>query len=400
LNSVTVQANEPEANTQDNTAVKQTRINFLPIALADSYTTNQGTTLTVPAPGVLANDTDQDSNPLIAIKVTDPTHGVLTLNSNGSFTYIPTSGYSGSDTFTYTANDGLQDSNPATVTIQVTPTGVPILPSSFYGEIHFSESPPAPGTVIQAWVTGMSTPAATTTVQAGSPPYYTSLDVPGDDPSTSLIKEGGAENDLITFILNGRTVATATWHSGTNARLDFNSTAVHLLPGWNLVSFNLVPANTAIADVLFSLGNSYDLVYAWDASGSTMGNWLSYAPVPGYGQSLTQLNEKMGFWIHLTAEATLDVAGSLPVSPTQITLATNAGGWNLVGFPAAAGRDLPGAIPTQVSLMYAFHPAVTDPWLMFDPAAPAWVNDLSALTPGWGYWVKVTAPVTWSVPYP
>jgi hypothetical protein len=37
---------------------------------------------------------------------------------------------------------------------------------------------------------------------------------------------------------------------------------------------------------------------------------------------------------------------------------------------------------------------------MFDPAAPTWVNDLSALTPGWGYWVKVTDPVTWSVSYP
>ena len=58
------------------------------------------------APGVLANDTDADSDPLTAIKASDPAHGALTLNSNGSFTYVPTTGYTGPDSFTYRAIDG------------------------------------------------------------------------------------------------------------------------------------------------------------------------------------------------------------------------------------------------------------------------------------------------------
>jgi hypothetical protein len=39
---------------------------------------------------------------------------------------------------------------------------------------------------------------------------------------------------------------------------------------------------------------------------------------------------------------------------------------------------------------------------MFDRLAPGWVNDLSGLTPGWGYWVQVTGTETlhWSVSYP
>ncbi len=45
----------------------------------------------------------------------------LTLSANGSFVYTPTAGYSGADSFTYVANDGLLNSNVATVAIQVTP---------------------------------------------------------------------------------------------------------------------------------------------------------------------------------------------------------------------------------------------------------------------------------------
>ena len=94
--------------------------NHPPVAVADSYSTPQDTTLTVAAPGVLGNDTDADLNPLTAIKVTDPAHGTLTLGSNGSIGYVPTAGYSGPDSFTYKANDGTADSNTVTVSLTVT----------------------------------------------------------------------------------------------------------------------------------------------------------------------------------------------------------------------------------------------------------------------------------------
>jgi VCBS repeat-containing protein len=58
---------------------------------------------------------------LTAVLDTNVSHGTLTLNSNGSFTYIPTGNYNGSDSFTYHANDGTVDSNIVTVTITVTP---------------------------------------------------------------------------------------------------------------------------------------------------------------------------------------------------------------------------------------------------------------------------------------
>ena len=62
---------------------------------------------------------DVDGNPLTAILVSGPSHGALTLNANGGFTYTPDVNYSGPDSFTYKANDGAGDSNVATVEITV-----------------------------------------------------------------------------------------------------------------------------------------------------------------------------------------------------------------------------------------------------------------------------------------
>jgi hypothetical protein len=90
-----------------------------PVALNDSYSTYQNTTLTIPAPGVLSNDTDEDGDPLAVHQVSIPAHGTLTLNFDGSFEYMPTMNYAGQDTFTYRAVDGEQVSNLATVTITV-----------------------------------------------------------------------------------------------------------------------------------------------------------------------------------------------------------------------------------------------------------------------------------------
>src|SRR5215218_5532259 len=98
-----------------------TGANDAPSAADDAYSTNEDTPLTVPAPGVLDNDTDPDSSTLTAAVVTGPGHGTLTLNANGAFTYTPAANYTGPDTFTYHANDGTLDSGLATVTITVTP---------------------------------------------------------------------------------------------------------------------------------------------------------------------------------------------------------------------------------------------------------------------------------------
>lgn len=59
--------------------------------------------------GVLANDIDAEDS-LTAVQLSGSAHGTLTLNSDGSFSYAPASGLSGTDLFTYEAFDGTNSS--------------------------------------------------------------------------------------------------------------------------------------------------------------------------------------------------------------------------------------------------------------------------------------------------
>ncbi|HQF61445.1 MAG TPA: Ig-like domain-containing protein, partial [Anaerolineaceae bacterium] len=94
-------------------------LNQAPVAVADAYTMNEDTILTIDAPGVLNNDSDPDSDPITAVLVSDVTNGTLALAADGSFVYTPDADYFGTDTFTYKANDGELDSNVVTVTITI-----------------------------------------------------------------------------------------------------------------------------------------------------------------------------------------------------------------------------------------------------------------------------------------
>src|SRR5439155_25987135 len=89
-----------------------------PVAGDDSYVVDPNATLVVDAAhGVLANDTDVDSTTLTAALVTAPSHGTLTLNVNGSFSYTPDADYHGIDSFVYIASDGLLPAQATTCII-------------------------------------------------------------------------------------------------------------------------------------------------------------------------------------------------------------------------------------------------------------------------------------------
>jgi hypothetical protein len=99
--------------------------NHPPAAAADSYDGTPDTPLTIAAPGVLANDSDADGDPLTAVLVASPAHGAVVLGADGGFSYTPAAGYSGADSFTYRASDGEADSNVATVTLTIAATPAP-----------------------------------------------------------------------------------------------------------------------------------------------------------------------------------------------------------------------------------------------------------------------------------
>jgi hypothetical protein len=94
--------------------------NGAPVAVNDAYTGQWNTVLTIAAPGVKTNDTDVDNDPLSSALVAGTSHGTVTLNLDGSFTYLPLGNYYGTDSFTYQVNDGFGGlSNTATVVITI-----------------------------------------------------------------------------------------------------------------------------------------------------------------------------------------------------------------------------------------------------------------------------------------
>ncbi|RPI58830.1 MAG: tandem-95 repeat protein, partial [Lysobacterales bacterium] len=115
--------------------------NTPPAAVGDGYQVRQSETLNVgAATGVLANDTDADGDTLTAVLATDVASGTLALQPDGSFSYTPIRTSSGSVTFTYQADDGSARSNPATVTIFVTPVlPVNVPPMAFADAYQINE---------------------------------------------------------------------------------------------------------------------------------------------------------------------------------------------------------------------------------------------------------------------
>ena len=111
-----------------------------PTPADDTYYVLHDTTLVARGgslpPGVLANDTDADGDPLTVVAYTEPTYGALDMNADGTFTYAPQAGFVGTDGFTYTVSDGA-DTASATVTIEVTDQPPVTTPASYqilYGE--------------------------------------------------------------------------------------------------------------------------------------------------------------------------------------------------------------------------------------------------------------------------
>ena len=90
--------------------------NTPPVAADDSATGSGPMTI-----NVLANDSDANGDTLSILGFTQPSHGTVTLNANNTFTYVPTTGYVGGDSFGYTLSDQQGGQDSATVTISVMP---------------------------------------------------------------------------------------------------------------------------------------------------------------------------------------------------------------------------------------------------------------------------------------
>jgi VCBS repeat-containing protein len=168
--------------------------NRAPAAAADAYSTAEDTPLTVAAPGVLGNDTDPDGDSLSAVVVSGPAHGSLNLNADGGFTYTPAANFNGTDTFTYRASDGTAQSNPATVTMTVTPVNDP------------------PAATDDAYST-----AEDTLRTVAAPGVLGNDSDPDGDQLTAVVASGPGHGSLILSADGSFTYTPATNYNGTDS---------------------------------------------------------------------------------------------------------------------------------------------------------------------------------------
>ncbi len=173
--------------------------NVAPTATDDAYPAVEDGTLTVNAGnGVLKNDDDPDGGPqaLVARNASDPAHGTVALDPNGSFVYTPDPDYNGPDSFTYEAFDGALPSNTATVTLTV--TAVNDAPSFTSGGDVASSAASA---YSQPWVAAASAGPADEVAQTLT--YVTSV-----DPAGALLfstPPSVAPDGTLSFTPNGNT---------------------------------------------------------------------------------------------------------------------------------------------------------------------------------------------------
>ena len=138
------------------------------VAVPDTYSVRHDRTLTVAAPGVLANDAGLSGQPNVE-RASNTSHGSLTLSADGGFTYTPGVDYVGEDKFRYHVVDGQESSNVATVTIMVESSPTP---------------PPTPKP------TPVPTPAPTPTPRPTLPPLATLPPLPTPRPLLPTLPPG------------------------------------------------------------------------------------------------------------------------------------------------------------------------------------------------------------------
>ncbi|HET7921412.1 MAG TPA: Ig-like domain-containing protein [Gammaproteobacteria bacterium] len=215
--SFTFKANDGQADS--NTATESVTVNSTggnnnaPVASNGSVSTDENTAVS----GTLSAS-DQDGDGLTFSVVSQPSHGSVSItnSSTGAFTYTPTSGYSGSDSFTFKANDGQADSNTATESVTINATS------------------------------GGSCPA-------GYTPYNGSVSQGGDsyEPNGSyyhagrghergqLTGPGGTDFDLYLYKWNsyfGWTVVAQSTSSSSNESIDYNGKTGYYM--WDVYAYN------------------------------------------------------------------------------------------------------------------------------------------------------------------
>ena len=171
-----------------------------------------------------------------------------------------------------------------------------------------------------------------------------------------------------------------------------NGTLLDLEYGWNLISLPRTQSNTNLQTVLSSVEERYNAAQWYNASDSD--NWKhNHISKPSYMNDLTELNHKMGFWLHIIDPqgSTLVVIGNEPKINQSIILYQ---GWNLVGYPSLTSYNRTLGLnnltfDTHVNSIWTYNASIQK-WKEIGP------SDYFEVCRG--YWIHAKQKCTWEVP--
>ncbi|MCS7159791.1 MAG: Ig-like domain-containing protein, partial [Gemmatales bacterium] len=164
--------------------------NNAPVASDAYYTILHDTELTGQLYGY-----DPDGDAITAQLVSGPSHGSLTFDANGTFTYTPNQRFVGSDSFTFTWTDGLSPGDTATVWINVY-NNAPVASDAYYTILHDTE--------LTGHVYGYDPDGDPMTCQLLRLPLHGRLSLNADGSFTYLPDEGYVGQDSFEY----------AWHDG------------------------------------------------------------------------------------------------------------------------------------------------------------------------------------------
>ncbi|UCG68486.1 MAG: hypothetical protein JSV09_11820 [Thermoplasmata archaeon] len=207
---------------------------------------------------------------------------------------------------------------------------------------------------------------------------------------------GEAGSHVIYLVVDDDNLISETNEGNNRAFKSINVNAtnppIYLDEGWNLVSFPYIVSETGIDDVLGSIDGEYDIVQYYNSSDVTDSWKHKHILKPSYMNDLENLDNKMGFWIHVTEidGAILFISGDSPISPQTISLRQ---GWNLVGYPCTTPKSRDNALNNldfdiQINAVEYF-----DNGTKTIRSLEEW----DYMEPGKGYWIHAIQECDWIV---
>ncbi|OYO30848.1 Ig-like domain-containing protein, partial [Janthinobacterium sp. PC23-8] len=358
--SYTVNDGQGGSNTYT-VAITVTPVNDAPVGSGTTITTAEDTVKT----GTLPVATDVDGDKLTYGKGSDPVHGTVVVNANGSYVYTPAKDYNGADSFTYTVSDGQGGSNTYTVAINV--TAVNDAPIGSGTTITTAEDTAKTGTLPVAtdvdgdkltYGKGSDPAHGTVVVKAdGTYTYTPATDYNGADSFTYTVNDGKGGSNTYTVAINVTAVNDAP--TASNATVTLNEDAV------------LSGSLPAVVDVD---GDSATYAKAGDPAHGTVtvnadGTYV-YTPAANFNGpdsfSYTVSDGKGGSSTY-TVNITVNPVNDAPVAPGGVPTPANlSAGVAMPALAVPAFTDIDNASLNYTATLA--NGSALPAWLVFDPA--------------------------------